>query len=184
MAGWCPRSRGRGSAKPTGPDRGEVLEGGDVGEAAVEPPPFQRRREESSGHRPAFWTRSSESVGVGLGVDALLGQMVQHHLVRPRVPGLLLNERFDGRLQVGIVDERRRLEYGFDEVPLALGQKKMQNIHHVGRERVIGNPVQRQIRPIESHLPAKRRVSVMTQFHFRHRSSPSLAPCDRPHFLR
>ena len=48
--------------------------------------------------------------------------MVEDNLVRPGVPGFLLHERFDRRLQVRVVDQRRRLVDGLDELPLPFGQ--------------------------------------------------------------
>ncbi len=66
---------------------------------------MQRRREELRRITERDRQGASEAVGVGLGVDALLGEMVQDDLVCPGVPGLLLHERFDGRFQLGVVDQ-------------------------------------------------------------------------------
>src|SRR4051794_36666091 len=93
----------------------------------------------------------------------------------PGMPRLLLNERLDGRLQLRVVDERRGLKDGFDEVTLTFRQQQVQNIDHVRNERVAGHPVHRQVRPVETNLAPKCRMSVVLPFHLGHSAHLSCA---------
>src|SRR5271166_1310048 len=101
--------------------------------------------------------------------------MVEHYLVGPGMPGLLLDERLDRRLQIWVIDQRGGLEDRFNEMAFALGQQQMQHVHHVRRERVVGHPMQRGVRPVEAHHPSIRRVSIVVKFNLWH-SAPPAAP--------
>ena len=67
-------------------------------------------------------------VGVRLGVDALLRQMLEDHLVCPGMPGLLLDKGLDSRFHLRVADQRFRLGHGPNEPTLAFWQQQM---HHI-----------------------------------------------------
>ncbi|OAH11909.1 hypothetical protein STSP_47890 [Streptomyces jeddahensis] len=87
------------------------------------------------------------------GVEPVGEEVVQHTLVRFGVDGLPSDEAEHVLLQPLVGDHRQGLLEGAHEPPLALGKQEMQHIEHVARQRFARNPVQREPRPVELHVP-------------------------------
>ena len=143
-----------GDDDPPAQHRGEVLDGGDRGElrqqvATVGPGPDRRRQPRPHGPGPGDVEAPLDEPGEPGGIDALGGQVVEHHIVGPGVGGLLADEGLHIAGQTLLVDERQRPLVDLHEPTLAGRQQEVQDVGDVGGVRVAGHPVLRRARVVE-----------------------------------
>lgn len=86
-------------------------------------------------------------------VQPLGEQVVEHLLVGLGVDGLLADEAEHLLAQLLVGDQRQRLLEHLDEPALALGQQQVQHVDGVGGHRLVRDPVQRQLGPVEADVP-------------------------------
>ena len=145
---------------PTAEHARVVLDGGDDGESAIEPPALEPLRPARVVGEHSAEPLLLQSLGVRRGVDPLLGQVLEDNGVGPGVPALLLDEGLDPLLQLLVVDQGSGLVDDVDEPPFTCRQQQMQHVDHVRGERIVRHPVPLGAGPVEAHHAAHDRVSL------------------------
>lgn len=87
--------------------------------------------------------------GIGTGVQALMGQVIEHIGVLDAVGGFLAHEALDVLEEALVPDQRQGLFEDLDEPSLARGEQQMQHIDDMSGSGLVRYPQQRSLRPVE-----------------------------------
>ncbi|GAB7032191.1 hypothetical protein JCM4914_36520 [Streptomyces platensis subsp. malvinus] len=116
----------------------------------------KRSRSRSGNGNAAWWPVAQQTLeeevdvpGVGAGLQALVGEMVEDVGVLDAMDGLLAHEDLDVLAQLIVPDQREPLLEDLDEPPLPGRQQQVQHVDDVGGGGLVGYPQQRCPMPVE-----------------------------------